>query len=414
MSDSETSSDNINYDFIDEELNKPKIISSSTDMYFNQIANPAKEKQVSPEKTSSISKSSENSNDSESSVDSESSRKSTSSNKSKKSTNSRKSFSDVKINSDQLKTEKKEYNNINDNTNDENKVKEEKKLTSQEIRMKKIDLLRKLSEIKAKGYELSKKYDFNSSITEMEYEYELLKSFANKRNGIKLYKNIILNSASALEFLNDKYDPFDFKLSGWSEHMSVEVDSYDDVLEELYEKYKGKGSNMPPEIKLVLLMVTSATAFHFTKSYAQNSAIEQALKNNPGLISSMLNKKKEESQFMTQQEINLQRQKEIAIEREKMQREKMRNNNVQNTVKQEKKDTFQNSYNPANQINNSTPKVNIQAPSNVQEILARLHQSEKNTSNNKNDRVVSETTLTSDTDGKKKRGRKKKSALSVL
>lgn len=440
MSDSETSSENINYKFIDEK-EKPKIISSSTDMYFNQIANPAKEKQEEIKETSSITKSDDN--DSESSVksnkssSSKKSKSSVSSKKSKSSTNSKKSFSNIKINTEEKnsdtklnnsdKSEKSEKSEKSDNFYKPSfDVKTEKKLTDQEIRMKKIDLLRKLSEIKSKGYELSKKYDFNSSITEMEYEYELLKSFANKRNGIKLYKNIILNSASAIEFLNDKYDPFDFKLSGWSEHMSVEVDNYDDVLEELYEKYKGKGSNMPPEIKLIILMATSATAFHFTKSYAQNSMIEQALKNNPGLISGMLNKKKEESQFMTQQEINLQRQKEIAIEREKMQRDKIRkatlnqptnNQNVnkptnnQNVNNYERKDTFQDSYNPATQINNPTPKVNIQAPSNVQEILARLHQS----SEKKNDRVVSETTVTTDSENKKKkRGRKKKSSLSVL
>ena len=62
------------------------------------------------------------------------------------------------------------------------------------------------------------KYDFNSSIEEMEYEYELLKSFANKKKWYKIIQNIILNTASAIEFMNDKYDPFEFKLSGWSEH----------------------------------------------------------------------------------------------------------------------------------------------------------------------------------------------------
>ena len=51
---------------------------------------------------------------------------------------------------------------------------------------------------------MSKDYSFNSSIEEMEYEYELLKSFANKRQGIKLYKNILLNAVSAMEFMNDK------------------------------------------------------------------------------------------------------------------------------------------------------------------------------------------------------------------
>ena len=86
-------------------------------------------------------------------------------------------------------------------------------MTAQEIKMKKIELLRRLSEIKTKGYKLSKEYDFNSSIDEMQYEYDLLKSFAEKRNGIKLYKNILLNVTSAVEFLNDKYDPFEFHLS---------------------------------------------------------------------------------------------------------------------------------------------------------------------------------------------------------
>ena len=73
----------------------------------------------------------------------------------------------------------------------------------------------------------------------MEYEYELLRSFADKRNGVKVFKNGLLQAVSVIEFLNDKYDPFDFQLSGWGEHMSVEVDSWEDVLEEIYEKYKG-------------------------------------------------------------------------------------------------------------------------------------------------------------------------------
>ena len=39
-------------------------------------------------------------------------------------------------------------------------------------------MLRKLSELKLRGYKLSREYDFNSSIEEMEYEYDMLKSFA--------------------------------------------------------------------------------------------------------------------------------------------------------------------------------------------------------------------------------------------
>ena len=46
MSDSETSSEDLNFKFIEEGANKNKIQSSSTDMYHNLIANPAKEKEV--------------------------------------------------------------------------------------------------------------------------------------------------------------------------------------------------------------------------------------------------------------------------------------------------------------------------------------------------------------------------------
>jgi hypothetical protein len=92
---------------------------------------------------------------------------------------------------------------------------------------------KKLAELKLKGYSLSKEYDFNSSVEEMEYEYALLRSFIDKKNGVKIFKNSLLQAVSVVEFLNDKYDPFDFHLSGWSEHLTIESDSWEDVFEEL-------------------------------------------------------------------------------------------------------------------------------------------------------------------------------------
>ena len=193
-----------------------------------------------------------------------------------------------------------------------------KKLTPQEIRMKKIEMLRKLSELKLRGYKLSREYDFNSSIEEMEYEYDMLKSFADKRNGIKLYKNLILNGCSVIEFFNDKYDPFSFKLSGWSEHMNVEVDNYDDVLEELYEKYRGSGGSMPPELKLLLLIMASASAFHFSKSFESKiPGLNKMYTNNAGVIPGMFNGKQQQPQFMSPQELNIQQQREEMIRAEK-------------------------------------------------------------------------------------------------
>ena len=300
---------------------------------------------------------------------------------------------------------------------------EKKELTPQEARMKKIELLRKLSELKTKGYDLSKSYDFNSSIEEMEYEFELLKSFANKRNGVKLYKNILLNTASAVEFLNDKYDPFDFQLVGWSEHMSVEVDSYDEVIEEIYEKYKGSGKKMAPELKLFMLIIASASAFHFSKSTFKNlPGVDKILQNNPDLIAKMMNPQKESSQFMTQQEISLERQKQAILDREKERRQNTRapTNNTTNFKN--------NNFAPINAkqtINTPSESQNsgIKAPMNVQDILNRLHKSENNSNSSEtqdetssnNDRIISKNSPinSSINSSDRVKGRKKKNIMTI-
>lgn len=297
-------------------------------------------------------------------------------------------------------------------------------MTPQEVRMKKIELLRKLSEIKTKGFSLTKDYDFNSSIEEMEYEYELLKSFVDKRNGIKVYKNLLLNGVSIVEFLNDKYDPFDFHLEGWGEHMSVEVDSYDDVLEELYEKYKGTGKKMAPELKLVFLIIASASAFHFTKSQSTIPGIESVLKNNPELISRLINPKKQESQFMSQQEMNIQKQREIMQQRERelkqVQQTQQRQVNFMNTPNMPgPRQTVSEPVAANSSMNNVSQggrPVEIRASSNVQDILNRIKQAQasagqtdtQDESSTNNDRILSDANVSDS-----KRGRKPKAAPSI-
>jgi len=312
-------------------------------------------------------------------------------------------------------------------------------LNPQEIRIKKIELLRRLSEIKMKGYNLTKEYNFTSSIEEMEYEYGLLKSFADKRNGIKLYKSFLLNTVSLVEFANDKYDPFDFKLSGWSEHMSIEVDSWDDVLEELYEKYKTSGGTWPPELKLALLIIGSGAGYHFTKS--QFSAVPSGL-GAGSVLGKMMSNNQKQSQFMSPQEINLENQKKILKEKEATMKQKQKDLLKSNNMESKTNTPFNlnNLFNNANNTNNTNninntnntnmnnqmPNIpafmskgnsrdipEIRAPENVAEILSRIKniQSQANINttdtqeeNSSNDRLLSDVTIS--TADPKKRGKK--------
>ena len=193
------------------------------------------------------------------------------------------------------------------------------------------------------------------------------------------------------------------------------IDVYDDVLEELYEKYKGTGKKMPPEVKLLMLIIASASAFHFSKSTFKNlPGVEKVLQNNPDLIAKMMNPKKESSQFMSEQEINLERQKQAILEKEKAKR----NANKQN---QQPMNSFvNNNFSPyqGNQQPQPQQTANIKAPLNVQDILNRLHNSENNsaasetqdeTSSN-NDRIVGTSSLNS---SEKRKGRKKKTIMTI-
>jgi len=466
---SNTSSE-INVNYLDKNGNKieskteVKRQSSDTDFHFDMIAN--QEKVIHLEKSESSSELENIVNSSSSSSTSSSSRKKSSKSSASSSSSSSKpkidnlNFNSTSVYQDYNKPKVEPFIKSNNEpfikNNNEPFIKSNnipnieptfipiKELSPQEIRMKKIELLRRLSEIKSKGYSLTKEYDFNSSIEEMEYEYGLLKSFADKRNGTKLYKSILLNGISLIEFANDKYDPFDFKLSGWSEHMSVEVDSYDDIIEELYEKYKGKGKSTPPEVRLIFLILASGAAFHFSKT--QLGGIPGVSSAASGMIGKMVSSEKKQSQFMSAQEINIEKQKQILREREKELKQQQMNRKKNQPMNQQFNQPMNQQFNQPtnqqfNQPTNQQPVIQnynilppnmtqhkstsrdipeIRAPNNVQDILSRIKSIQQNTNidttetqeetTTNNDRLVSESTYSDN----KKRGRKpKKSVISI-
>ena len=56
---------------------------------------------------------------------------------------------------------------------------------------------------------------------------------------VKFQRKMLIAFVTA-EFLNTRFDPFDIKLEGWSESVHENQHDYDDVFEELHEKYKEK------------------------------------------------------------------------------------------------------------------------------------------------------------------------------
>jgi hypothetical protein len=165
-----------------------------------------------------------------------------------------------------------------------------KRLSPEEERKEKADLINKLSRLESKGFTISKRFTMDNSLEEIKMEFERLMDARNLEGSIKFQRQMMMGLVTGMELMNNKFNPFDWQLDGWSESVHENVDDYDEVFEELYDKYKGKG-NMPPEARLLFMMVGSGFMFHMSNSFFRskigNMSMDDILKNNPGLAKQM-------------------------------------------------------------------------------------------------------------------------------
>ena len=136
---------------------------------------------------------------------------------------------------------------------------------------------------------LSKKYTIDDDPDDMEAEYEIHKERRNRNNQVKFYKQILLNIICGVEFVNDKYNPFDFKLTDWSKQIATDLDDYTEVLEEIYEKYKSKGGKLAPELRLLFMIIMSGITFHLSKILFGAEGLKNLTSKNPNILNSLLN-----------------------------------------------------------------------------------------------------------------------------
>jgi hypothetical protein len=172
------------------------------------------------------------------------------------------------------------YNN--DSPRHQNRFREKSK---EEVNNEKTELLYQFDRMEKKGFKLPKKFCMESSLEDMKSEFDRMKKDKEVDASVAVQRKIMLAFTTGVEFLNNKFDPFDVKLDGWSENIHESIDDYDDVFEELHTKYSSK-SKMSPEMKLIMMMGGSAFMFHLTNSMFKSSMPQMGdvLKQNPGLM----------------------------------------------------------------------------------------------------------------------------------
>lgn len=181
--------------------------------------------------------------------------------------------------------EVEEYDNNNQNfmyENEEDQEEEEEILSHEEIQQQKAYYLSQLKRLEQKGSYASRKLGIEHPLNIIKGEYLRIKKEKEIDNGIKFCRTGLMFCVSTIEMFNKKYDPFDVDLDGWSNIIMAEKEQYDDVFEELYEKYHSKMA-MAPELKLIAMVAGSAMMFSLQKSMANKQL------NKNGMFGSMMN-----------------------------------------------------------------------------------------------------------------------------
>jgi hypothetical protein len=134
---------------------------------------------------------------------------------------------------------------------------------------RKEELLFLFTKLEKKGFRLNQKFTMRSPLEDMERVYERLENERNLKASISFQRKVLMGIVSTLEFLNNSMNPFDIDLEGWSESIMENQNEYDDIFEELYEKYKDKGK-VSPEVKLLMTLAGSAFYFHLSKTIVKS------------------------------------------------------------------------------------------------------------------------------------------------
>ena len=132
-------------------------------------------------------------------------------------------------------------------------------MTDDEIRREKSHYLQQYESKNKDNMYSTKRLTMNNDLEEIKDELEFIMQKRSMENSMVTWKRGLLLFVDSAVAVNSAYDPFDVDLTDWSKEMHWDVfraGKYDEVLDELIVKWKGK-MPMAPEWKLMFMMGSS-------------------------------------------------------------------------------------------------------------------------------------------------------------
>jgi hypothetical protein len=155
----------------------------------------------------------------------------------------------------------------------------------EDVETLKRDLLYKFERLEKRGITLPRRFGMHSSYQDMKREYERMERDRETDSSVRFQRKMLMALVTGVEFLNNRFDPFDVHLDGWSESVQESMTDYDDVFEALYDKYRTR-AQIPPEVKLIMMVGGSAFMYHLSNTMFKSSlpGLQDVLRQNPDLM----------------------------------------------------------------------------------------------------------------------------------
>lgn len=135
-------------------------------------------------------------------------------------------------------------------------------LSREKKQQKRMEIMRLLGElVKLHKIKLSKPYTIDSDYFEMKNEYNLHKKIRDKEKSIKWLSGVFFSCVEGIEMWSEDTgsQAYNVKLSGWQDRINANIEDYYEVFGELYEKHSALAQSYSPEIRLLFLIIGSAT-----------------------------------------------------------------------------------------------------------------------------------------------------------
>lgn len=157
----------------------------------------------------------------------------------------------------------------------------------------KRELIYKIQQLQNKLYDVEinpKTFTTADSLSELQSEFDRLTIIKNQKSTREWYRKILFGVTKGLEWCNHKWDPVGLKLDGWSTEIASNADEFDEIFDELTEKYGGTfglEKKIAPEIRLIGLILYSGVTYSIsqtlTSSYSNRPEFSEIINKDPVL-----------------------------------------------------------------------------------------------------------------------------------